>query len=1054
MKLFILLICLSISNEILGQEYYFKHYQVEQGLSNNTVLCAAQDRKGFLWFGTRDGLNRFDGYSFKVFRNNPNDSNSLPTNSIRSLYEDRNGQMWVGTEKGLRRYNEKLEQFEPVPGGLPKEIRCIEMDLSGELWFVSDFRLYRFRPGSPAVSIIPPINGVTALYIDNGYQIWIGTIHGTIAKFDPVHKTFQEFNLFRHSRPVASFEINCITRTADGAMLIGTSGQGVKRFDPASGTYEDILTYRENGTEIFARNFLTRSPREIWIATESGIYIYDIADKQFRNLKKNYYDPYSLTDNAIYTLCRDMEGGIWVGSYFGGVSYFADRHFIIRKYFPQQAGHSVNGNAIREMAEDRNGNLWIGSEDAGLNKFNPKSGIFTSFKPGNSGNGISHTNIHGLLIDNDKLWIGTFEHGLDVMDLKSEKIIKHYGAGDLPGQLKSNFIYTFYKTRDGTIIVGTSNGLYLYDRTQDSFHLIRSLPFNTFYSAITEDHTGTIWVGTFTSGVYFFNRRNGVVGKLNIHSSHYDRLVQNRILYIKEDSGQNIWIATEAGLFALSTDRKKCTAYSEASGLPSNLVYTVIEDNDRNLWFSTSKGLVRMDRQSKNLQVFSKSDGLLNEQFNYNSAFKYSNGDLYFGSVKGMISFTPGNFIRSHYHPPLYITGFQMFNKEVNFREKGSPFGQSILLTNEIRLKHNQSTFSIDFAALTFTAPENVKYAYKLKGLDTGWNAIRTNRRIYFTDLAPGNYTLNVKSTNSSGIWMDNERTLTLTILPPWWKTKWAYVIYVVIFAGLTYLIIAFINRHHAEKQQRQMELFEMNKEKEFHKSRINFFTRVAHEIRTPLTLIKAPMEKIIRQIDQTPHLEKYLLLMNKYTDRLLELTDQLLDFRKVESENYTLNLTSTNMSEIIEEIVSNFRQMAESQGFKMRLLITGRAASALVDRDAITKLIGNLIQNAIKYGKSFIQIELISPYPEGGNIMVKVSNDGELIPPELSEKIFDPFYRAKNTGKIRGTGIGLTLARSLAELHKGRLYLDTSGKMNTFVLLLPSEQKREIVEPSTQTQF
>ncbi|RYD86603.1 MAG: hypothetical protein EOP54_30110, partial [Sphingobacteriales bacterium] len=357
-------------------------------------------------------------------------------------------------------------------------------------------------------------------------------------------------------------------------------------------TYTNLITHKSDGTDLFARDFIRRSAHELWIATESGVFIYDEIEKRFTNLHKQYNNPYSIADNAVYTLCKDREGGIWAGTYFGGVNYYPTQYTYFEKIFPRMGENSISGSAVREIVKDNNGNMWIGTEDAGLNKLDLKTGIFSNYKPDDGRSGISNTNIHGLLIVGDELWIGTFEHGLDVMDLRTEKVVRHYNAGPAANQFKSNFIYCMLKTSKGEIVIGTAVGLYLYNKASNDFTLLKQVPSNTFYTMLTEDANGTIWAGTFRDGVYYFNLEKGYKGYIKHDPALKTDLSMNRVTSILEGSDHNIWIGTESGLFKYDVVTRRLKQFSVKDGLPGNLIYSMLEDSNKKLWISTSKGLV------------------------------------------------------------------------------------------------------------------------------------------------------------------------------------------------------------------------------------------------------------------------------------------------------------------------------------------------------------------------------------------------------------------------------------------------------------------------------
>lgn len=1037
----LLAVCLIFWKALYAQPHYFRHYQVEDGLSNNAVICSLFDEKGFLWFGTKDGLNRFNGYTFKTFRYDAANPKSIGSNFIHCLYQDKHGILWVGTENGIYQYHEKTETFTLLAGSPMDEIREIKMDAEENLWFIAGLILHKYNTKTGRLKMYSPTENfqATSLGITPDNHIWIGTPTGILQEYDPVHDSFTGFNVFAHSPRPASYWIEKVYATKKGTLLIGTSNQGVKLFDLKNQAYQDILTLNEDKTAIFARDFIEASEDEYWIGTESGIFIYNSKTGEFKNLKKQYNDPYSLSDNAVYTFCKDQEGGIWTGTYFGGLNYYPRQYVTFEKFFPKTGENSISGNAVREIRPDPYGHLWIGTEDGGLNKLDLKTGTFTVYKPDGTAKGIANTNIHGLLLTGDTLWIGTFEHGLDLMNIKTNRLIKHYSAGQNPYSLTSNFIYCIYRLASGTIILGTASGLFQYHKEKDRFIPFTGLP-ALFYTAILEDSKGNIWVGTYRNGLYYLDANTKLLRHFKNEPENKSSLSNNRINCIFEDSNKTIWIATEGGLCKLNEDKKDFKRYTIKDGFPSDVLYSILEDKKNNLWISTSKGLVCFSPFTHNIKRYTKANGLLSDQFNYNSAYKDPEGIMYFGSVKGLIRFDPETFIQNTFSPPVHITGIQVYNQELMINKKGSPLHQSIILTDTLILNHKQSSFSIDFAALSYTSPKTTEYAYKMEGFDNNWTYLKTNRKAFFTKLPPGDYVFKVKAANSSGIWNEKETKLFITIEPPFWKSNAAYGLYAVLILITTFLIIRGYHHRVREKARRRAELFEHEKEKEVYQAKIDFFTNIAHEIRTPLTLIKGPMEKVIKKADEVPQIKNNLKTMERNTDRLLALTQQLLDFRKTETTGFSLNFTKTDIAELLNDHFMRFKPAAEQKNISFNL--SNQAPpyfGAYIDEDAFSKIISNLLDNAIKYAAHQVEITLLPVEREDKTFIIEVKNDGFIIPYEMKDRIFETFYRIKNNGKNRGTGIGLSLARSLAELHKGTLELKTSDQtMNVFVLTLP----------------
>ena len=1013
-----------------AQSYFFRHYQVENGLSNNTVYCSLQDKNGFLWFGTKDGLNRFDGYHFKLY-NIKEDGRSKTPDFISCLVTDKNNVLWVGSQNGLFTFDmlqEKLVRFIDSF----TEINSLQIDAKGRLWFISRFTICRYDFDTKKLQVFPPEKyfDATSLSLSEEGDIWSSTPNGLLKKFNEATNTFESFPVFSHSPPASSYWIQKLYPGGNGSLFVGTSNQGLKQFNTTTGEYTDLLTFNRDKTTIYVRDIKKFSSNEFWIATESGIFIYNTDTKSFFNLKKKITDPYSLSDNAVYTLCKDKEGGIWAGTFFGGVNYYSKQYAVFRKYFPDNSKNSISGSAVREICEDQLGNLWIGTEDAGLNKLNPKTGAITQFQPTGEKGSIAYSNIHGLLAKGNELWIGTFEHGLDVMDIASGKVKTHFTAGPGNKELKSNFVVCLLQTQTGDIFAGTSNSLFRYDGTS-GFANVQAVPSNIFISCLLEDHNKTIWIGTHDRGLYFYNPLTQEKGHFKNEAGNDNSIATNTLNAIFEDSKQNLWFSTEGGgLCKLNRDRKTFSRITIKDGLPSNFIFKVLEDDRNNLWISTSRGLVNLKPETGALTVYTKDNGLLNDQFNYNSGYKDAEGQMYFGSVKGMINFKPGDFSNTTTVPPVYITGFQVQNKEVEITKDSSFLNTSIIYTDEITLSHDHSSFSIDFAALSYISPEMTAYLYTMDGLDKEWTTIKPNRKIYFTSLSPGRYVFKLKASINGK--ESKEKQLVIRILPPFWATLWAYLVYAVVALSLFYYLM---RSYHI--------IVEDKKETEIYEAKIEFFTNVAHEIRTPLTLIKGPVENLLEKVNEVPDIKEDVETMERNTNRLIALITQILDFRQTETKGFSIDFSKINITGILKEDHHNFIALAKKRNLSYTLDVPSAEVIAFADEEALHKIFSNLINNAVKYAQKKVQIRLTANNESA--FTVEVTNDGPMIPPGMKEKIFEPFYRLKETVKKQGTGIGLALARSLAELHNGNLYLkEPTNGLNTFVLCLPLKPERQ----------
>lgn len=1038
-KTLLFFLCFQIIVACFCQPYYFRHYEVEDGLSNNTVISILQDKYGFMWFGTSDGLNKYDGASFKIYRNT-GQAKSIGSNSIYCLREDKEGTLWIGTEKGLYAYNRRKDNFDLL-NNVPKEnIRDICIGANNTICFIAGGQLFFYNIHSKKLSkkILPGISDVISLHKNTEEEgLWLGTSSGKIALLKNNH-----IRLYNVSEKKLN-SIEAIAGFQNNLLLIGTSAEGLKIFNTATRQIFTAIAKKNTGRDVFVRGILQNSDSSFFISTENGLYHYNILKNNFERIAKELSNPYSLSDNALYGLCKDKEGGTWIGSYFGGINYLPKGSVFFEKYFPGNLKHSLSGRAIREIVKDSSNNLWIGSEDGGLTKYNPQQNLFTKFYP-NAKNGLSSSNIHGLLALNNTLLIGTFEYGMDVMDLKKEKVVKNYKAGENNSALKSNFINKIFKTSKNEIIVCTAFGLYNFDLAKGMFILKSKFSQSAFYSAIFEDSKGTVWVGTHNNGLFFTS--NNTVSKYELKINGKDIFKTTRIVYITEDSFKKLWVCTIDGLYCINPANGTYKVYNTTTGFPGNIVYTLVQDNKKNYWVATSGGLVNINHITNEIKVFTTANGLLNNQFNFQSAYKDRNGDILFGSIKGIIRFNPESFQNDNYIPPIYFTNLQFADTTVP-TEVDKYSGQSLMFANKLELPYKQSTFSIEFAALSFSAPSNIIFEYKIN--KSQWYKSGTNRKILFTNLAPGKHTITVRSTNGGGIWVNNDKTIQIEILPPFWRTNLAYFVYVSAFFISIILVLNFYTKRQKQKQQYKMELFALEKEKELYKAKMEFFTNVTHEIKTPLTLIKLPLEKITNALSGTTHLTRYLTILNKNTARLMELTHQLLDFRKIETEHYTLFLNDINLADFSTAVASSFSAMLEQRKIDFQVVSVKEKIFISADKEALTKIISNLIENSIKYCKQKIILKL--EFTGNKNfVILSIENDGETIPDKVRGHIFEPFFRY-NHSKTAGAGIGLSLVHSLVQLHNGQIAYSTDNDMNVFSVVFPI--KKTVEENSTNHQ-
>ena len=1003
--------------------YYFRTLDIKDGLSHNTVNTILQDRQGFMWFGTKDGLNQYDGLVFRTFQK---ENSSLGNNFITALHEDAEGNIWVGTDTGVYIYNPRLEKFTPfdipIEGTgetISRTITWIDSDPQKDVWISSDSQgLFHYDIKKNSLKEYSAKIGKGALNITRFWfgdnELWVNRYEDNLYHSEDAAR----FTVFRDAEGEEPFKGAIITTCVKGlhnCIYIGSS----------NGLAEINLTTRKVRRLLndYVRNICLRSDTELWVGTEQGIYIYNLeTDKYIHLTTSESDDRYALSDNAIYTIFKDREGGMWIGTYFGGVNYYPRQYTYFDKVYPQKESNKM-GKRVREFCAAHDGTLWIGTEDKGLFHYYPSTGKIEPFIHPD----IYH-NVHGLYLDGDYLWVGNFAKGLKRIDLRTYAV-KHYDniASD---------IFSICRITAGDLYLGTTIGLFRYNPDTERFKRVPELGW-TFVYYIKEDKQGNLWLATYADGVYKKNVRTGGWEHFVHEEADSSTLPSNKVLSIFEDSQNQLWFTTQGGGFCRFVPSANTFVRYDGIGLPSNVIYRIEEDEKGLFWVSTNKGLVHFNPKNSSFKVYTVANGLLSNQFNYQSSYKDKNGRIYFGCINGFISFAPSSFIDNDFLPSVLITDFMLFNKKVVVGEKGSPLKQSITLSNHIELQSNQNSFSFRIAAISYQSPSMNTLLYRLEGYDSEWHTAGKGP-ITYSNLPYGTYMLRVKGANSDGVWNPDVRTLGIRILPPFYLSVWAYLIYILLILGTFFALFFYLRKRTIEKQRKEMEKFEQEKEQELYTTKIDFFTNVAHEIRTPLTLIKCPLENVLADRELSENVRMELEIMDQNVERLLNLINQLLDFRKAENKGFKLNPKEYNIGTIVHSVYKYFTTLAKQRGIKLEVEVPEEELLASVDKEALTKILSNLFANALKYARTYVYLHL-SVDEKNEVFTISMSNDGNIVPIEMRENIFKAFVQYRD-GKdiVSGTGIGLAMARYLAELHQGMLVMDRELDCNRFILSIP----------------
>ena len=1031
-----LLVLLPLAASGLERQYAFRTLNVNDGLTHNTVLAILQDRTGFMWFGTKDGLNRYDGTEIRVV---PVDDAIPGNNYVTSLCEDCSGRIWIGTDAGVcmydpqtehaRRFLMRSDDGSRISGGISR----IVLAPDSTIWICGGSRgFFRYDPSREQLTHIAgdqtgrrrytarnicfTNRGAACLALDDG------NLYLSDDGLQSVSPVFAEGG-------AEAFRDVFVNRLVPGAFnrIYVCSSRGLFEVDLAVRSFRRIGLPSSNG---YVRDLQVAGPNEIWVATESCLEIFDGNMQPAASLRADQDLNNSLQSN--YCLHKDREGGMWVGTYFAGVSYSrAGNSTAVRRYFAVPDTRRL-GRYIREIVPDADGDLWIGTESRGLFRYRPQSDTLESIRVGELYDGRRNlfSNVHGLCCDGDYIWAGTYEQGHTLVRIDRHTL----AAKSYPSAGKE--IYSICRTAGGNVWIGTTSGLKRYDRAGDRFVVDSAIRSHIHH--LREDSSGNLWASTYSDGLYKYDAMQREWRHYLYDERDTTSVAADKVLSVFEDSFRQLWITTEGGgLCRYVPELDAFVRYK--SCLPFDTCYRIEEDAGGLLWITSNKGLIRFDPSARNYFVFTVDDGLLNNQFNYSSLCKAGDGRIYAGSADGFVSFDPEKLKPDDGGYPIVLTDFILYNQSVGVERDASPLKRSIAQCERLLLAPDENSFSLRVAAINYQSPHEVRLRYRLEGFDTEWHRV-SNNTISYSNLPYRTYRLVVEGLDSSGAPNGSSRSLEIRIRPPFYLSGVAYACYVLLALAAIVLLYRIANRRARRKREVEIEKIERQKERELYVSKFDFFTNVAHEIRTPLALIRGPLEDLIEHTKDRLDAEsrENLDTMARNTDRLSTLINQLLDFRKAEREGFKLRPVECDVREVVGNVCLRFVTLARQKHIDLTFDFPAEKLYASVDKEALTKIISNLLSNAHKYGHSRARLEMsVSDAP--AHFRIEVVNDGPVVPAELRERIFQPFVQYRD-GKhlITGTGIGLTLARSLATLHGGTLVMDDDPDVNRFVLTVP----------------
>ena len=1040
MKKIVLAIIVGIIPLVLpaaSTDFWFRHFSVEDGLSSNSVRAIMQDKYGFMWLGTDDGLNRYDGTTIKVYNLNPQGSNDY----ISSLY-DTTDNIWIGTEDGVYIFDYETENFEPFKvltaqgDSIKSNVNHIAEDRDGNLWFSTVGQgIFKYNISKHYLEHyeFKDANGLMAsVLIDSENQIWAVTNWGspTVSKLNKAENKFEPFPI---TYEAGQYDSNSLVMLEDSehALWLGTWECGLQKIDRYTGKAITYLHPSEGKGATHIHSLMEYAPHQLLIGSDDGLLLFNTLTCEHQLFTEDETNPYSLSNRFVYPIVKDREGGIWVGTYYGGVNYLSPNTGQFECFAHSRFYNSVNGTVIGRFCEDSSGYIWIASDDGGLSRFAPKDKQFTHYMPDEHRNSLSYHNVHALCMDDDDLWIGTYTGGVNVLNTKTGTFRVYTTKGGDLTTLDGTSSYAIFRDREKRIWVTSMAGINLYNREEDNFIRVKDLESLTI--DIDQDADGNIWFSTQGKGLFKYNP-DKKTWKNYVYSNTPGALVNDQVNCVLIDGNGNMWVGTMNGLCKYDAGEDRFEAIP--LDIPSRNICGIVEDQHV-LWLTTTKGLVRY-APGESCQVFTRSDGLQSEQFLPNAALKASDGKIYVGSVNGFNAFYPYQIKMNKVLPPVVITGLEIFNKEIRIGDKKLP--KALNWMAELDLSYKDHVFSLLYASLSYCTPEKNQYAYKLEGFDKDWNYVGSQNKATYTNLPAGTYVFKVKATNNDGIWSNQEASLKITIHPPfYWSTASKILYFIWVCIALTFFI-RFLLKRTEKKHTAEINQLNVSKEKEVHEAKIKFFTMIAHEIRTPVSLIIGPLEKIMKSSIPMPAvLRDDLNIIDRNSQRLLFLVNQLLDFRKVEQEGITMRYASQNIRQLLQAVCERFKPFITQHGAHLEVEYPDADFTAMVDSEAITKMISNLLTNASKYTKDKVVLSCIVQ-PEQHTFVVKVTDNGIGISKEDRKRIFKPFFQAMDNKP--GTGIGLSIVKSIVESHNGCIEVESEiNKGSSFIVTLPIEQ-------------
>lgn len=1036
----------------------FKRITVEDGLSQTSVEYLFQDSKGYMWIGTIDGLNRYNGSRFEVFRYSKDKPNSISGNYISAIAEDDEGNIWVGTSRGLNRINTHTSEITTYLPGVNGcnlsnyNITEILIDSKGDIYIATEdgLNLYNeeddnfirlYNSGDKKNSLSSQF--VYSIVEDNYGNYWIGTDNG----LNKIENNSQKIIKYYSDGGDNSINDNFIFKLyADNLdnLWIGTYNGGLNKLDLKTNKIEKFENDPNDDTSIagnFIRYILRDSRNELWIATNNGLSRLNEEENKFINYKSKIYDPQSIVSNNVLSLFEDKSGAIWVGTYDGISLFNPQNSFKNYKNDPFNT-NSLSENMMAGIYEDDEGLLWVGTVNEGLNLIDRKSGNITKFKSSDDEDSLSNNHIRDIVGIQNEIWIAT-EFGLNKYDKLTKKFTRYYNE-DNENSLLYNDVRTLYIDNEGILWIGTRDGLCTFDRkntfkSYEDIFIKNGITENVF-SDIIQDKDGVIWIASaLDGGLIRLNKNTNEIKSYRNNEEDRYSISFNALKTIAIDSKNNIWIGSQFGLNKFDRSTEKFHRYTEDSGLSNNFIYGILIDNEDNPWMSTNYGISKFDIKNDKFVDYNVTDGLQSNEFNGYSYFKSKSGEMFFGGINGLTYFYPNQLEEKKFSPNVVIDSIYSGEKE-------------ILDISNIKIGYKNSNIQFNFFMPDYRNVSKIQYAYKLDGLDENWIFSDDRNYVSYTNLESGVYKFQVVARNSSGDW-SKVTTVSFKVGMKPWQTPLAYVMYALIVSLVLYIIWNRVKILDSLVEQRTHELNSKLKEnKELYdklikneKYKNNYFVNLSHELRTPLNVIISTQQLITKLNEEDKDIPKekilyYMSTLRRNSDRLLKLINNIIDTSKIESGSYKLIIEKHDIVYLVEEIVLSMKDFIEANGIE--LVIDPDVEEKIIECDGseIEKCIVNLVGNAVKFTPRGGKIE-VRIVDLNNKVKISVKDSGIGIEKKYHDAIFDRFGQAYNdvSEEHGGSGLGLTVTKQLVTLHNGRIFVKSEpGYGSEFVIILP----------------